>query len=88
MKAWPHTHIGIARDEYGLFIGTKFLGSGKGSPLDQLLQYYPEVDSAIIFPLEEGTRWELEEVTTEVKTTEWVTSEELETLTTNRGEDS
>ncbi len=69
MKAWPHTHIGIARDDIGFFIGTRFLGSGKGSLLDQLLDYYPLAESAVICPLDTATRWELEEKVTE---TEWV----------------
>ncbi len=78
MKAWPHTHIGIARDDYGLFMGTRFLGSGKPTQnlRDELLQYYPEAEALIIFPLEAGTRWELEEFSEEVieivTTSEWV----------------
>ncbi len=73
MKAWPHTHIGIARDEYGLFIGTRFLGSSRSrTVLDDLLQYFPEAESVIIFPVEAATRWELEESSKEIKFTEWV----------------
>ena len=69
MKAWPHTHIGIARDEYGLFIGERFLqGTGScnaKSPIEQLVSSFPEAESAIIFPLEAGVRWELEEAKAE-----------------------
>ena len=78
MKAWPHTHIGIARDEVGLFLGSRFLGSGRGTLLAQLLMYYPEADSAIILPLDTATRWELKEVTKEVTTTEWVEGDDSE----------
>ena len=74
MKAWPHTHIGIARNDYGLFIGTRFLGSGKGSLLDQLLEYCPLAESAIIFPLDTATRWELEKA----KPAEWVKGDDSE----------
>ena len=70
MKAPPHTHIGIARDEVGLFLGSRFLGDGQGTLLAQLLVYYPEAKSAIVLPLDMATRWELKEVTTTF--TEWV----------------
>ena len=76
MKAWPYTHIGIARDDFGLFLGVRYLGSGKGSLLDQLLVYYPEAESAIIIPLKEAVRWELKEVTTTF--TEWVEGDDSE----------
>ena len=66
MKAWPHTHIGIARDEHGVFLGTRFLN--QSLPIEQLLVHYPEAKSAIIFPLEAGSRWELEPI----KVAEWV----------------
>ncbi len=73
MKAYPHTHIGIARDDYGMFIGTRFLGSpGNSVLIDQLLEYYPLTKSAIIIPVSAATRWELEETTKKVTTTEWV----------------
>ena len=79
MKAWPHTHIGIARDDVGLFLGTRFLGSDSKSRslLDQLLQYYPEANAAIIIPLKEAVRWELKEVIKEI-TTEWVKGDDSE----------
>ena len=76
MKAWPHTHIGIARGESGEFLGVRFLGSGQPAahrnPIKQLIAYFPDAKSAVIFPLEPGVRWELEETTT----TEWVAKEQ------------
>ena len=73
MKAWPHTHIGIARDETGEFVGTRFLsGTNRRKLVDDLLQYYPGAESVIIIPLEAAVRWELEEITKEVKVIEWV----------------
>ena len=74
MKAWPHTHIGIARDEYGLFIGTRFLQTeNRYKPLiEQVTDAYPDAESAIIIPIGAATRWELEEVPTEVIVYEWV----------------
>ena len=74
MKAWPHTHIGIARDEVGLFIGTRFLQTGNRykTLIEQVTTAYPDADSVIIIPLEPAIRWEQVVVTREVKVEEWV----------------